>query len=126
MLRITPDPEKVTASLGESVVKSLVSLAAGGRLNAEYPASLLLPDLRAMLFEELRSGTDVSRYRKALQAIYVRQICTAFPTLAINSEARPAFLAELKSMKKELSAHAHSGKDAAHFAALADAAGQGE
>lgn len=121
MLRITPDPEKVTASLGESVVKSLVSLAAAGRLNAEYPASLLLPDLRAMLFEELRSGTDVSRYRKALQAIYVRQICTAFPTLAINSEARPAFLAELESMKKELSAHAHSGKDAAHFAALADA-----
>ncbi len=110
--RFTSDPESITIKVGQSVVSRLVGRLSG--LNEKYTAEEYLRDITNMLFTN--TASKPSRYTAALQSSYVDALIALFkpaqsPTGASSvrsasplEEAKPAVLAQLKSLKSKTGA----------------------
>lgn len=124
--RLLPDPQVYTESIGKSVVNAMTSTYRLGNMTPEYPVSDYLADLTEMLFTELGSGQAATRYRMALQTVYVQNLLGAFTNNDVSWTARPHVLATLKDLQRRLkAARAADSTTRAHFASLADAIDRG-
>lgn len=119
---LSPDPENYLLDFGRGVVGSLTTSSLLDRMNADYSAADYLADLSGYLFSELKAGTPVSRYRRALQTECVARL-TAYATSSnVRSVARPAVLDYLRTLQKQLrAASASDANTRSHWASLDDA-----
>ena len=115
--RLSPNPEKVAASVGKSVVAPLFSSSLLERLTATYPASEYLPTVTKRLFRSLYAGStsEPTSYERTLQRIAVDQLITTFQR-GNKSDVYGTVLLQLRQLQKKCSAVPSS----AHYAALAD------
>ena len=121
IMRISPDPQQLTIRLGNTVVSNMVSAGLLNRLNPLYTADQYLQDITQLLFKELNTRSAVSRYRKALQAMFVQSLTSYFASSTTTATARPAVLQTLENLKRQLRNYqGGNSSDRAHFRSLLD------
>ena len=121
IMRISPDPQQLTIRLGNTVVSNMVSASLLNRMNPLYTADQYLQDITQLLFKELNTRSAVSRYRKALQAMFVQSLTTYFSSSTTTATARPAVLQTLENLKRQLRNYqGGNSSDRAHFRSLLD------
>ena len=119
---LVPDVQTLTIQVGNGVMSRLLNTRKLDGMTTEYSAAEYLDDLSEKLFKEVKAGTDVSRYRMALQQNYVQTLINYYyQAKDLSRSARPAVLGALTDLSKLL-AHAKGNKTTqAHYASLADA-----
>lgn len=119
---LTPDKQRLTASMGTRVVGSMLSYRFLNQLNSEYTATEYLSDIEKSLFRELALGSKVSAYRRALQATAISSLISAFNSSpASSTNVRPAVLSMLKHLSRRMaSVPSTDTTTKAHFLSLHD------
>ena len=118
--RLTKDPQSVTISVGNSLVRKLVAKSTLDNLNADYPATAYLPEVTELIFKELKSKVKVTPYRKALQSTFVNELTQYFKQSTTTSPARPTVLKTLTQLQHSLKMAGTDAASVAHYANLSD------
>lgn len=123
--RLTDDPHELTTSVGNFVVKRLTRSSLLKSLNPNYPVGEYLPELRDMLFKEMKTGQKVSPYRRELQRTFITGLTSNFNADKSTdpSDYVAVVLQTLKDLQKKAKAAAKSAPDAltrAHYGQIDD------
>lgn len=118
---LAPDVQSLTIQVGNNVIGRLVQNRKLDTMTEEYSALDYLTDLSTKLFKEAKDGTEVSRYRQALQQTFVQTLVRYYQASTLASPARPAVLSVLNDLNKTLASAKGNKATQAHFASLTDA-----
>lgn len=108
-----------------NIVATLVSATTLESLNSNYPVSEYLPELQDMLFKELKSGQNVSTYRRTLQRTFVNHLINYFNARKVSAgnDATAIVLLTLQDLQAKMRNASHTKVDRitqAHYLQLTD------
>lgn len=100
---LSPDVQDFTRSLGRNITLRILSGSLLEEMNAEYPVTDYMADLRTAYFADLYSGANVpDAYHRSLQNAFVGTLCSRFGGLELDNRSRPAVLQTLRTLQKSL------------------------
>ncbi len=120
--RLTPNPQELTARLGQNIVSSMVAIASSRQFSNNYPVDEYLADMTAKIMKETATGGKVTPYRMELQLSYVTNLAELVKSMSFRDERRAPLLAAVRDVERKLrAARPADASTRHHYAALLDA-----